>query len=375
MRNKQNVYKRKKDFHILRIIPSVLFSVLLLSFFTLIGYSVAKPFGKVGESKREISVSDGDISAAEQPEDKISDEILRAYRLPEKEIEDTEALEAMLQKVDKSFNTVIVPLKLKGGKLNYSSVNEGAVMADVCTETEITEIVNTVKRNGFHAAASFNTLEDNLYPKADKSSGFTYKDTGKLWYDADEKKGGKAWLSPSAPSAGAYLTSLTTEIAAAGFEYIIATGAEYPAFSRIGFDAIGESVTNENRYLDLIDIVNKTAAAAEARGSEMWIEISAAEMFAGTCEVFEPLLLETKMNVLEINIDEFKGKIKCGDTYVDFSDMTLEEKIEKICQTAETYLYKTSFIPEITGSSITAADKKTAAETFERLGYKSYILN
>lgn len=77
-----------------------------------------------------------------------------------------------------------------------------------------------------------------MYPRADKSAGFIDKKSGKLWYDADENKAGKPWLSPSASSSGNYLSSLTAEIAGAGFEFIIAADVEFPQFSRIGLDAI-----------------------------------------------------------------------------------------------------------------------------------------
>ncbi len=374
MKKKQNVYKRKRNFHIFNILSSVLFSVILVSFFALIGYSVAKPFGKVGEAKNESS----GIPELEEPTipntDSSDADSIKAYWLPESEIKDTETFERMIDRIGSDYNTVVVPLKIQGGKLNYNSGNEGAVMADVCSDMELGDIISTIQQKGYKPAASLNTMNDNLYPLADKSAGFTYKSDGKLWFDANENKGGKAWLSPSSTAAGSYLSALTTEIATAGFEYIIATDAEYPKFSRIGLDAIGESVTNENRYLDLVDIVNKIADAAKSKSSEMWIEISASEMFGGTCEVFQPLMLNTDLIVLEINLDDFSSKVKCGNETIDFSGMTTAEKVEKICDIAETYIYKTSFIPELTGKKLSTADKNSAVEAFKSMKYNSYII-
>ena len=57
MRKKQNVYKPKRNFNIVNNMFTILFSLALVSFFTLIGYSVAKPFAKVGEAEKEKSVS------------------------------------------------------------------------------------------------------------------------------------------------------------------------------------------------------------------------------------------------------------------------------------------------------------------------------
>lgn len=376
MRKKQNVYKPKRNFNILNNMFTVLSSLVILSFFSLIGYSVAKPFAKVGEAKKTGSISDSKTETIPVTEPDITpgyNDIV-AYWLSETEIEDMETLERMLDRIDNSYNTAVIPLKIRGGMLNYNSSNEGAIMADVTSEPELEDIITKIKSRGLKPAASFCMLNDNMYPKADKSSGFIDKKSGKLWFDADENKGGKPWLSPSASASGNYLSSLTSEIAGAGFEFIIATDAEYPQFSRVGLDAIGESVTNENRYLDLIDIVNKTAFAANSKNSEMWIEISAAEMFEGTCEVLQPILLNTDKIVLEINIEEFKSVVKCGDENIDFSSMSVKEKTEKVCDIAETYIYKTSFIPELTGKYLTSLDKREAAEAFKSMDYDSYII-
>ncbi|MGN1085615.1 MAG: hypothetical protein ACI4Q5_01155, partial [Porcipelethomonas sp.] len=135
MRKKQNVYKRKRDFHIFRTLSSVLFSALLVSFFALIGYSVAKPFGKVGEAKNDSSYL-LDLDEFSVPSDDVSDEnTIKAYWLPETEIKDLETLERMLDRIGDAYNTAVIPLKISGGKLNYNSVNEGAIMAEVNSET------------------------------------------------------------------------------------------------------------------------------------------------------------------------------------------------------------------------------------------------
>lgn len=374
MKKRQNVYKRKRNFRILSAVPTVLFSLILVSFFAVIGYSVAKPFDKIGEVDIASQV-ELNIEEPTAPEKPVSEsEETRAFWLAEKEIADIEALETALSKVSEEYNTIIIPLKIEGGKLNYKSYNEGAVMAEAGNETELSDILTTIKKSGFRPIASVNLMEDNLYPLTDKAAGFSYAEDGKLWYDADPKNGGKAWLSPASSTTKNYLSSLAIEIANAGFENIIVTDAKYPEFSRIGFDAIGESVTTENRYLDLIDIVNLVASSVQSRDSQAWVEIPAAEMIQGSCEVFQPMLLETEMTVLKINLDDFRGIMKCGNQNVDFSTMTVTEKIEKVCSIAEDYIYKTSFIPEVTGTRFTSSDRITVTEFFEEKGYTSYII-
>lgn len=373
MKKKQQIeFKRKRNFKFLRAVPTVLFSAVLVAFFALIGYSVAKPFGNVGEAKYE-PVAVTEPQAATDANDKNANDAITAYWLPEVEINDIETLERMLDRIGDSYNTAVIPLKIKGGRLNYNSYNEGAIAAGASSGPEIEEIVDTVRSYGYTPAASINTMNDNLYPKAENLAGFLYKKDGKIWFDAAENKGGKAWLAPS-DAADDYLSALTSEIAASGFEYLIATNAEYPKFSRIGLDAIGDTVTNENRHLDLIDTVNHIAAAANSGGHSMWIEVSASEVFSGTCEVFQPMLLDTDKTVLQINLDDFKTKVKYDDKTIDFSGMNNTEKLKKICEIAETYIYKTSFIPEITGSNIGVSVKNELVEVLKELGYNSYIV-
>ena len=52
------------------------------------------------------------------------------------EIESLEALDSILDKVDKNYNMVVIPLKIEGGKLNYNSSNEGAVLAEAGNEIQ-----------------------------------------------------------------------------------------------------------------------------------------------------------------------------------------------------------------------------------------------
>ena len=61
------------------------------------------------------------------------------------EIESLEALDSILDKVDKNYNMVVIPLKIEGGKLNYNSSNEGAVLAEAGNEIPISSITEAVK--------------------------------------------------------------------------------------------------------------------------------------------------------------------------------------------------------------------------------------
>lgn len=217
-------------------------------------------------------------------------------------------------------------------------------------------------------------MQDNLYPKANKNAGFLIKSTKTLWLDSPQKDKGKPWMDPASSDTREYLSSLSGEIAQAGFEYIISTNVEYPAFSENALNEIGESVTDSDRYLNLIDIVNSMNKTAEDKGSKMWIEISAYDMLTGTCEAFQPILLNTQKYVLKIDLSKFNSEIVCNGKKIDFSSMTISEKIKTICEETEKSIYKTSFIPEITSLTLTNQQIETIFSTFEEMKYDSFII-
>ncbi len=375
MKKKKNVYKPKRHPHLVGNILSMFFTVIIAAFFIVVGYSIAKPFGEIGEAKNNTNSSDNSESAISY--DKDTENIskgTKAYWLKDTEIESIESLESMLDKVEKHYNMVVIPLKIEGGKLNYNSSNEGAVLAESGNEISINSITETVKRYGFTPAASINTMQDNLYPKANKNSGFLVKSTKSLWLDSAQKDKGKPWMDPSSSDTKEYLSSISGEIAQAGFEYIISTNVEYPAFSENALKEIGESVTESDRYLNLIDIINSMNKTAESKDSKMWIEIPAYEMLTGSCEVFQPILLNTQKYVLKIDLSKFNSEITCNGKKIDFSSMSINDKIKTICEETEKLIYKTSFIPEITSLTLTNQQKETIISTFEEMKYDSFII-
>lgn len=376
MKKKKNVYKPKRHPHLLGNILSLFFTLLIASFFTVIGYSVAKPFGEIGESK---DIADSDNSNTESivsydRDDESISQGTKAYWIKDTEIEDSETLDRMLKSVSKDYNMVIVPLKLEGGKLNYNSSNEGAVLAESGNEIDITSISNAIKSYGFTPAASINTMQDNLYPQTNKNAGFQVKSSKTLWLDSSQKNKGKPWMDPASSDAREYLSSLTGEIAQAGFEYIISTNVEYPAFSENALSQLDDSVNDSERYLNLINVVNAMNKTAESKGSNMWIEIPAYEMLTKSCEVFQPQLLGTQKYVLKIDLNMFNSKITCNGKTIDFSSMTISEKIKTICKETEKTIYKTSFIPEITSLTLNSQQKETVFSTFEEMKYDSFII-
>lgn len=373
MKKKKNEYKPQRHKKIIRNIISVVGTLLLAYVFIVIGYSVAKPFGEIGEIEvkpmESVSYSDDN----ENTELKNSEENVKAYWLKEKDIESIEDLEGLINVIGKDYNMVVVPLKIEGGKLNFSSSYDEAILADVCNDIDLSTIYDTIKSKGYTPVASINSMHDNLYPNTSKNSGFLVNSTKDLWRDSQNETG-KPWLNPASKETKQYLSAITGEIATAGFKYIICTDMEYPDFSRDALDDIGGIVTETDRYLDLVDNINNMSQIAEGKGSTVWLELSAKEILEGKSEVFyKPTTLSTQKYVLKIDISEFNGKIKIDGKDVDFSKMTLTEKINTICTEIEKIIYKSSFIPEVYSTALNMNQKLEVEKVFEELGYDSYI--
>ncbi len=377
MKKKKNEYKPQRYRHVLRNALSVIGTLALAYLFIVVGYSVAKPFGEIGEIKPKDSIviaEDYSDEMLEQVEIQNSEESFRAYWLKESEIESADTLETLMNVIGKDYSMVVVPLKIEGGKLNFSSAYDGAILAEVGNNLELSTIYNTIKNKGYTPVASINSMQDNLYPKTNKNAGFLLKDTKTLWYDTQDENG-KPWLNPASTDTKQYLSSITGEIAQAGFKYIICTDMEYPLLSEAALEDIGGIVTETDRYLDLIDNVNNMAQIAEDRGSIMWLEISAYDLLKGTCEVyFKPIMLDTKKYILEIDLSKFNEKTKVNGKTVDFGKMSTGEKIEAVCESIEGSIYKSSYIPVVTAPTLSMKQKQDIADAFDKLGYDSYMI-
>lgn len=377
MKKKKNEYKPQRYKKVLRSLLSLLGTAVLAYVFVIVGYSVAKPFGEIGEIKPVDSfVLDDEISEQmlEDVQTENSEENFKAYWLKESEIESLETLDTLTNAIGKDYSMVVVPLKIEGGKLNFSTAYEEAIMAEVGNNLDLKGIYNTIKNKGYTPVAAINSMQDNLYPLSSKNAGFIVESTKKLWYDTQDASG-KPWLNPASTETKQYLSAITGEIAQAGFKYIVCTDMEYPSFSEAALSDIGGIVNETDRYLELVDNVNSMTQVAEDRGSTMWLEISAYDVLNSTCEVYyKPIMLETKKYILEINLDEFKKEMKIDGKKVDFSKMATDEKIEAICENIEGSIYKSSYIPVVTASTLSMKQKQDIADVFEKLGYDSYMI-
>ena len=367
MKKKINEYKPHRYRALPKKILYILFLAVLAYIFVVIGYSVAKPFGEIGEVPTPVI-----DSLTEKSEDNSSQKGLQytAYRISDDDAQDMEALNSKLITLPKKdCNTVIVPIKLEGGKLTYSTAYEGAASYEESSDTELSEICSAIKDNGFTACALINSMHDNLYPQFNTQSGFLKKSDKSLWLD--NGKSGDPWMDPASGETKKYLAALSGEAIAAGFDLVLCTDMEYPLFSSKALEEISGAASEKDRYLDLVDDVNVMAESADAQGGKLWLEIKASQLLSGTSEVFfKPNMLKADKYILDIDMDGLKesGVIKA------FDKKTAANIAKEVLEKTEKKIYKTSFIPEISTNGDKPLSLNEFKEVMNERGYDSYVL-
>jgi hypothetical protein len=272
------------------------------------------------------------------------------------------------------FSTAVIPLKVKGGALLYKSSAEMAVSAGIVTSNlTAKEIADTVKAAGMTPVASVNLLEDNTNFTGYRGV-YKFASDDSRWLDNSPTSGGKPWISPFDADALEYLRFISDEITEAGFEKIIFTGLVFPTFRNSDLNYIGDIVKSPNRSEQLIKVFETVAAAAEANGAEVYLEVSAAGAALGTAEEFIPERLGDSGVVLRYDEAELPKTIIENGQDVVLSDMTSGGRVSLIMSLCREKSGGAVLIPRITGLDSNTEAYTDALTALIQMGFESYIV-
>ncbi len=314
-------YRKKRTRKALKVV----FVIILLAVLVFLGYSIAKPIhnyivSKTGENVTEDEVwtppvvtekpeetTAGNTEKEEEAVQPVEDEKTRsekfsAYQLPTTALESQDALVTALNNVkDSGYTAVTVPLKAKGGKLYYNTTSALAKTSEdaVAGTMYAGQICSVIKSNGFTAIAYVNLLEDNNRYGESRKGSYRIASDDSTWLDNAPSKGGKPWLSPFEAETQEYVKFISSEIAGSGFDYVVFDGLMFPPFRNSDLSYIGEAVKSETRYKALINITEIAVREVEAADSAAILNVSAADILAGTEEVFKPVELNFDMLAVE----------------------------------------------------------------------------
>lgn len=388
MKNQKNVYtlkSRKSVAEFFKTFISILLTCLLGVGFGVFSYSIAKPVSDFIKEDRHTIIAESSAKessnvekVSETQEETVVSNIpksVHAYTLSDNDLKSTKSLEAALSAEKlKMYNTVAVPLKLKGGKLNYSTKNNVVWYKEILNAgMTLDYIVSAIEKAGKNPAAYMDILNDNIYPKVYNEAGYKNEVDGSMWLDDTEENNGKPWLSPYSDTTKTYIQELSEEIASAGFEYIVAGGINYPNFTEDDERAIGSKVSSNDRRLELVAIANLMNSAISENESTMLLEISAYDYFTEKSEVYQPIILDPKLTVLDIDASKFYSVFSYVGGQVDFTGMPISDKILKICD-----IFKTSigqdFIPCIVKEGMSDKQLQETITALMGAGYQTYIV-
>ena len=296
------------------------------------------------------------------------------YMLPEDALRDLNTLDRYAADAAKQgYTAVVLPLKLKGGMLQYASGNDRAKTCGASSVNMLTlrEITNAVDRYHLTCSALFSTLEDHVYPNVYMDGSFIFNGSTR-WLDNKPESGGKPWLNPFDPASGNYLADLAAEIERSGFRHILCTDAVFPNFFRSDAELLGNRIQdNEQRKKALTSVLNQISAAAPSAGSY----ISLAELVLGHEEAFVPEMLEAKQVYVRIDPQDLPQAFTLGGQNYDPASLSGDDKILLLASAAKAAAGGRQLIPVIPAGGRTDAEITHLIETLCGAGYETVCMD
>ena len=110
-----------------------------------------------------------------------------------------------------------------------------------------------------------------------------------------------------------------------------------------------------------------------SNGSAMFIEVSAAELIKGNNDILQPMLLNVKTVILNIDLDELGSGVYSKDTVYEFKG-TASDKAIKAVDMVEDSLADFNVAVRISGDSANMSEILEARDKLAEKGYKSFVI-
>jgi len=362
-------------------------TLLLTGGLVFVGYSIAEPLlnytKKKGDSSisslgSSMGVSTDSLSDDSQSDLESLEELNKnydCYFLGRSSLDDIDYLEDELAEISESdVDYVVIPLKVSGGKIYYSSSVRGAEYSGaVVSYLELDDITSAVSEAGLKSIAYMSVLDDNIYPASYPDSGYRIEESGSIWLDDSPDNGGQPWLNPFSYDAVEYAESLADEITLAGFDKIIFSDIVFPPFRESDLDYIGETVSESGRYTKLVSLANELYDTAGKNEVPSMLEVSASDIASGNAEVLRPELLSFNTIVVNIDFDDLYSIENQSGRVYEFNGDTVSNA-KKIMRIIKDDIEKFKVIIRLSGENLYEEEIEDVKQALIKLGYESYIL-
>ncbi len=275
---------------------------------------------------------------------------------------------------DKGYTSMILPLKLDTGMLQYASSVDKALACGASNDSMLTlrEIVNAAKRYDIQCIAEIYTLEDHTFPNYFMEGSYVFTDGTTRWLDDKPEEGGKPWLNPFDAAAGDYLAGIAAEIQKSGFTQIICKGTIFPSFYHSDAEVIGNHIEDPAKRSEaLMSVLNRISDVAPTAG--LYADLNGISQ--NTEEAFRPA--ELHMSSVYINIDpsEFTEAFTVSEQRFDPNALAFREKIEMLAEASRIASGSHVVIPCLCVKDMSPADIDTAVSVLSENGFKTICLH
>ncbi|MBR4200317.1 MAG: hypothetical protein IKQ91_03450, partial [Oscillospiraceae bacterium] len=298
-----------------------------------------------------------------------------AHIIPAEALQNLDAMEdAAKQYAAEGYTSLILPLKLENGMLQYASAVEQAVTCGASNESMLTlrEITNAANRSHMQCTALFSSLLDQTYSNYFMEGTYVFQDGATRWFDNKPEEGGKPWLNPFDPAASAYLSALTEEIGKSGITDIICTNIVCPDFFQSDAELLGGHILDaEQRRTALRSVANSIAETSPNAGLYLPLE----DIISGKAEVFDAQQLSMKTLYIGLNPDAFTEAFTVGEQRYDPTALKFWERIQLLAEAAQNASGGRNVIPCLSSEALNETQILTAIQALQQIGCKTvYIL-
>ncbi len=284
---------------------TIILTILLLAALAVVGYGLGKPIMEYLRGERQPNTSEAmtaeathETVAAESADptvevtveaETVEPPVVSAkdtvFVLPTSALKTMDTLNnAIAAAKAENYTAVMVTLKSDTGLFLYNSEIDGVKGSALIAGTlSAKDICNAITSAGLVPYAKISTLKDPLSVNYIDDIRYVTAD-GWTWLDAAYDNGGKAWLSPFAGSTAEYVSSITAEIAAAGFKTIVLADTKYPPFRQTDYDVYLSNtpeITDPTKRVEALwSVISACDAAAKSSGAEILVMLDSADLDA-----------------------------------------------------------------------------------------------
>ncbi|MEG0752318.1 MAG: putative glycoside hydrolase [Angelakisella sp.] len=300
-----------------------------------------------------------------QPESSGLPEVL--YYLPEATIQNKDQLSAALAEIKAKGGTgVLFDLKNETGVVLYNStlpiVTKNLALA--VQPYNLGDVTAAIQAAGLTPVGRLFAFKDTTSTASMTEGAVKYMDSKVNWLDNAKADGGKAWLNPNSPISRDYILQLVDETTAAGLDYLVLDGVQFPTGLSLQLATYGGT---PDKSAVLADFLTTAQQHAEKNGAAVYPVIGL-DAAAGVNAVPygtnpEKLIAATGRAVLDIRPEQFGIGITTEKLILTKPLLTPYETVKTALTAAEAVLGQegaelTALVQSYTSTKVEGASNK-----------------